>query len=40
VKLKAVDAYQRPGQEGEPKNVEVPNTSDIKAPKIKAMKVK
>jgi len=40
VKLRAVDSFRRPSSEGEPKKLEVPNTSDIRAPKIKAMKVK
>lgn len=40
VKLRAVDSYRRPSSEGQPKKIEVPNTSDIAAPKIKAMKVK
>ncbi len=40
VKLKAVDTYQRPGMQGEPKKLTVPNLSNIRAPKIKSMKVK
>jgi len=40
VKLKSVDNNQRPGPIGEPKKISVPNLSDIRAPKIKTMKVK
>ena len=40
IKIKPVDSYQRPGGESAPKTVEVPDTSDIRAPKIKALKVK
>lgn len=40
IKLKSVDANARAGESGEPKQLEVPNRSDISAPKIKAVKVK
>jgi hypothetical protein len=40
VRVKPVDSFQRPGGESEARKVEVPVTSDIRAPKIKAMKVK
>ena len=40
VKLKTVDGLKRPGPDSIAKKVEVPDTSDIRAPKIKAMKVK
>lgn len=40
VKLKSVDINQRPGPIGEAKRISVPNVSDIRAPKIKTMKVK
>ena len=40
VHLKSVDELQRPGPDGEKRKLEVPNTSDIRAPKFKAMKVK
>ena len=40
VKVRAIDRRARPGLEGESRPVDVPNTSDIQAPKIKAMKVK
>src|SRR5581483_6429709 len=40
VHLKSVDGFKRPGADGEKRKVEVPPTSDIKAPKIKAMKIK
>lgn len=40
VKLKSVDNNQRPGPLGEAKKITVPNLSDIRAPKIKTMKVK
>ncbi len=40
VKLKSVDGNQRPGPVGEAKKITVPNLSDIRAPKIKTMKVK
>lgn len=40
VKLKAVDGFKRPGLSGEPKKLTVPNLSNIRAPKIKSMKVK
>ena len=39
VKLKSVDAFKRSSAESEVRKLEVPNTSDIKGPKIKAMKV-
>jgi hypothetical protein len=40
VKLKTVDELKRPGPDSITKKIEVPDTSDIRAPKIKAMKVK
>jgi hypothetical protein len=40
VKLKSVDNNQRSGPVGEAKRITVPNVSDIRAPKIKTMKVK
>ncbi len=40
VHLKSIDDFKRPGLPGEKKKLEVPNASDIRAPKIKAMKVK
>ena len=40
VKLKAVDGHQRPGLSGVAKKLHVPNVSNIRAPKIKSMKVK
>ncbi len=40
VHLKSVDELRRPGLDGEKRKLEVPNTSDIRAPKFKAMKVK
>lgn len=40
LKLRSIDAYKRPGDESSIKKLQVPTTSDIKAPKIKAMKVK
>jgi hypothetical protein len=40
VKLKSVDSLKRPGNESPPKPILVPSISDIKAPKIKNMKVK
>lgn len=40
IKLKAIDGYQRPGNPAEPKKLSVPNLSNIRAPKIKSMKVK
>ncbi len=40
VKLKAVDTHQRPGASAETKKLTVPNLSNIRAPKIKSMKVK
>lgn len=39
VELKSVDLYRRPSAVSEPRAVNVPNSSDIRAPKIKAMKV-
>ncbi len=39
VQLKAVDTHKRPGLGSPPKKLTVPNVSDIKAPKIKSMKV-
>lgn len=40
VKLKSVDSLKRPGTESPAKPIVVPSLSDIKAPKIKNMKVK
>lgn len=40
VRLKSVDALQRPSEESRQKDLVVPSLSDIKAPKIKNMKVK
>jgi hypothetical protein len=40
VKLKSVDSLKRPGLESPAKPVVVPSLSDIRAPKIKQMKVK
>ncbi len=40
VKLKSVDSLKRPGVESAAKPVVVPSLSDIRAPKIKQMKVK
>jgi len=40
VHLKSVDDFKRPGLDGSKRKLEVPNASDIRAPKIKAMKVK
>lgn len=40
VKLKSVDTLQRPSEESSTKELYVPSLSDIKAPKIKNMKVK
>ena len=40
VKLKSVDGLQRPSEESRLKDLVVPSISDIKAPKIKNMKVK
>ncbi|MGE4132631.1 MAG: hypothetical protein AB7F86_13390 [Bdellovibrionales bacterium] len=40
IRVKAIDTYERAGPPGEVKPVEVPNVSDIKAPKIKTLKVK
>ncbi len=40
VHLKSVDGLKRPGLNGDKRKVSVPNSSDIRAPKIKAMKVK
>ena len=40
VHLKSIDDFKRPGLDGEKRKLEVPNASDIRAPKIKAMKVK
>ncbi|MGE3682763.1 MAG: hypothetical protein AB7G93_13645 [Bdellovibrionales bacterium] len=40
VRVQSVDALKRPGPNGEVKKIEVPDTSDIRAPKIKALKVK
>lgn len=40
VKLKAVDTFQRAGNSGEVRKLTVPNLSNIRAPKIKSMKVK
>jgi hypothetical protein len=40
VRLQAIDGLKRPGPPGEKRKVEVPEKSDIRAPKIKAMKVK
>lgn len=40
VHLKSVDGYKRPGEDGQKRKIEVPETSDIRAPKIKAMKIK
>lgn len=40
ISLSSVDEHQRPGPEGEARTIEVPDTSDIRAPKIKQFKVK
>ncbi|MGZ3723239.1 MAG: hypothetical protein ACXVA9_09930 [Bdellovibrionales bacterium] len=40
VHLQAIDGLKRPGTSGEKRKVQVPSLSDIRAPKIKAMKVK
>lgn len=40
VSLSSVDEHQRPGPEGAARTVEVPDSSDIRAPKIKQFKVK
>jgi hypothetical protein len=40
VKVKSIDGNQRPGPDSEPRTITVPNMSDIRAPKIKTMKVK
>lgn len=40
VKLKSVDTLQRPSEDSSTKELYVPSLSDIKAPKIKNMKVK
>jgi len=40
LKLKSVDAFKRTSEETASKRLEVPQTSDIRAPKIKTMKVK
>lgn len=40
VHLRSIDGYKRPGDEGPKRKIEVPSTSDIRAPKFKAMKVK
>lgn len=40
VQLKSVDGLKRAGPGGEAKIIQVPDTSDIRAPKIKKMKVK
>lgn len=40
VHLKSVDGFKRPGLDGKKRKIEVPATSDIRAPRIKAMKVK
>lgn len=40
VHLQAIDELKRPGASSETRKVEVPEKSDIRAPKIKAMKVK
>jgi hypothetical protein len=38
--LQAIDGLKRLGPVGPSRKVQVPSTSDIRAPKIKAMKVK
>jgi hypothetical protein len=40
IKVKAVDQYEREGLSSADKDLEVPPMSDIKAPKIKQLKVK
>jgi predicted nucleic acid-binding Zn-ribbon protein len=40
ISLSSVDEHQRAGPEGQPRTIEVPDTSDIRAPKIKQFKVK
>ena len=40
VHVRSIDGFKRPGLEGSKRKIEVPATSDIRAPKIKAMKVK
>ena len=40
VYVRSVDGFKRPGLDGIKRSIEVPETSDIRAPRIKAMKVK
>jgi len=40
VSLKSIDQHGRPGPEGEERVLRVPATSDVRAPKLKGMKVK